>query len=325
MNIKHVLRRTGIAFAWLVVATLVALGGAGVASALNRTPGTAGRPELTWAGDRAATPALDAATAKLQALSDAVDGLGSSARSALTDLVAGDTASLSATIDAGGIQLASVTAARDALVASLAQVPYTDATAALYVSDATRRRYADLASTPPLTTTLEGDWFVLSARAVAAAGIPALLAKHDTQTAAAAAQGSAGHYKQALTLLGAPVATMAIVGAARDSLARSADVTTLTSWIDRNAAYDQALTNLYTTLLAAKGRVTNAVRAAFAQEQAARAALPKDTRAIVVIMADIAQGGLNQAVIDIEKARGSLLDATEAQQQLQPGVASPQP
>ena len=325
MSAKFVLGRIGVAFAWLVVALLVALGGAGVASALNRTPGTDGRPELTWAGDRAAAPALDAATAKLRALSDAVDGLGGSARSALTDLVGGDAVALSSTLDAGSAQLVQVRAAHDALVASLAEVPGADDPAGLYVSAATRRRYAELGKTPALTTQLEGDWAVLSARALAASSIPALLAKHDVQTTAAAAEGSAGHYKQAIALLDAPVTTLQKVAVARDGLAKSADVSTLTSWIDRNNAYDAALGNLYTSLLTAKGRVTAAVRAAFAREQAARAALPKDTRAIVVIMSDIAQGGLIQAVIDIEKIRGSLASALDAQQQAQPGAASPAP
>jgi hypothetical protein len=325
VSAKHVLGRIGIAILWLLVALLVAFGGAGVAAALNRTPGTAGRPELTWSGDRAAAPALDAATAKLQALSDAVDGLGGSARSALTDLVGGDAVALSSTLDAGSAQLVQVGAARDALVASLAQVPGADDIAGLYLSAATRQRYTELGKTPALTTQLEADWAVLSARALAASSIPALLARHDKETGLAAAAGSAGHYKQAIGLLAAPVATLKTVAAARDGLAKSADVSTLTSWIDRNNAYDAALDNLYTSLLTAKGRVTDAVRAAFAREQAARAALPKDTRAIVVIMSDIAQGGLNQAVIDIEKVRGSLSIAIDTQQRLQPGAASPAP
>jgi hypothetical protein len=239
--------------------------------------------------------------------------------------VGGDTAGLASTIDAGGAQLARVTTSRDALVAALGQVPYVNDTPELYLSTATRQRYAALGMTPALTTRLEGDWAVLSARALAAAEIPALLAKHDQQTAAAAAQGSAAHYKEAIALLDAPAATLAAVGAARDGLSTSADVSTLTSWIDRNAAYDAVLRTLYTTLLDAKGRVTSAVRTAFAGEQAARAALPADTRAIVVIMSDIAQGGLNQAVIDIEVARGSLSKALAAQQLLQPVAASPQP
>jgi hypothetical protein len=328
VTVKRTLGRIGVATVWLVVAILVALGGAGVATAMNRIPGTAGRPELTYAGDRVAGPALDDATARLQALSDAVDGLGTSARSALTDLVGADAAALSTTIDAGTAQLAQVQAARDALAASLAQVPYASeggSTADLHLSAATKDRYAALLKTPALTTRLEGDWALLSARALAASSIPTLLAKHDAETAAAAAQGSAAHYRQAIALLDAPTATLAKVGLARDGLAKSADVSTLTSWIDRNAAYDAALRNLYSSLLDAKGRVTDAVRAAFAGEQAARAQLPKDTRAIVVIMSDIAQGGLNQAVIDIEVARGALGAALDAQQQHVTPGASPAP
>jgi len=54
------------------------------------------------------------------------------------------------------------------------------------------------------------------------------------------------------------------------------------------------------------------VRAAYQEEGAARALLPPDTRALVVIIADIGRGGLNQAVIAIEQARGRLNLALEA-------------
>ena len=43
-----------------------------------------------------------------------------------------------------------------------------------------------------------------------------------------------------------------------------------------------------------------------------------------MIMSDIAQGGLNQAVISIEEARGSLAGALDVQRELQEG-ASPEP
>ena len=45
--------------------------------------------------------------------------------------------------------------------------------------------------------------------------------------------------------------------------------------------------------------------------------------ALVVIMSDIAQGGLNQAVISIEQARGALSTALDVQHQLQQPPASP--
>ncbi|HEY5629552.1 MAG TPA: hypothetical protein VIR16_08585 [Candidatus Limnocylindrales bacterium] len=309
------LRRLIVALAWFVIAILVSLGGAGMASALNHAPATDSRPELTWSGDQQATAALDAAVARLQALSDAVDALGSSSRQALVSLVAGNTDALTATLATGTTQLSAVSAASDALKAALAAVPYTGPDAALHVSATTIARYQQLAATTGLTSSLASDWAVLSARAMAASVLPDLLAKHDLETAAAAKQGEAGHYQQAIALLDAPDATLAQAGTLRDSLAENADVTTLTAWIDRHAAYDAALRNLYKAMLASKGKVTKDLRAAFAAEEAAKAALPTDTRALVVIMGDIARGGLNQAVIDIEEVRGALSAALEAQPQ----------
>ncbi len=315
------LRRLGVALAWFAVAILVALGGAGMGSALNRVPATDSRPELTWAGDQRAAPALDAAAAKLQALSDAVDALGVSSKQALVSLVAGNADALAAALGKGTTQLASVSAATDDLKAALATVPFTGSDAALYVSAATIARYRQLAATTSLTANLESDWMILSAGAMGASALPELLAQHDLQTAAAAKQGEAGHYKQAIALLDAPVATLAKAAKLRDSLAKNADVTTLTDWINRHAAYDAALRNLYQAMLASKGKVTQDLRAAFAAEEAAKAALPTSTRALVVIMGDIARGGMNQAVIDIEEARGALAAAIDAQPQASPSAA----
>ncbi|MBI3746005.1 MAG: hypothetical protein HY264_05675, partial [Chloroflexi bacterium] len=59
-------------------------------------------------------------------------------------------------------------------------------------------------------------------------------------------------------------------------------------------------------------KVTDAVKQAFAEESAARSQLPPDTRGLVVIIADIGRGGLNQAVIAIEQARVRLDLALEA-------------
>jgi hypothetical protein len=69
--------------------------------------------------------------------------------------------------------------------------------------------------------------------------------------------------------------------------------------------------------------VTGAVRKAFAAEKAARERLPGDTRGLVVIMAEIGRGGMNQAVISIEEARGELDAALELQRQLEDAPALP--
>ena len=60
--------------------------------------------------------------------------------------------------------------------------------------------------------------------------------------------------------------------------------------------------------------MTNAVRQAFAAEAQARAGLPRDSSGIVVIMNDIARGGLNQAVIAIDTTKG-LISAVVGQGQ----------
>ncbi len=57
--------------------------------------------------------------------------------------------------------------------------------------------------------------------------------------------------------------------------------------------------------------MTDSVREAAERERAARAGLPPDARALVVILGDVARGGLNQAVIEIEDARGVLLEAID--------------
>jgi hypothetical protein len=317
VNLRRAIRSAALAFAWLAVAVFVALGAAGVVAAMSHAPGTPARPELTWAGDRAAAGALDAATTELERLSAEMDVLGETARRALTEMVAGDTVALAGTTASGSEQLERVSVQAARLEAALAAVGAAGADRELRLSADTLRRYDALAATSGLTAGLRAQWAAFGDRAVAGAALAALLARHDEETAAAAAKGSGAHYRKALTLLDASDATIAQTRELRDRLARTTDVTMLTTWIDRNAAYDAALRDLYQALLKSKGRVTSAVRTAFGAEQAARAQLPADTRGLVVIMSDLARGGLNQAVIGIEEARGAIASALEVQRAIE--------
>ncbi len=302
---------------WVVIAALIAIGAAGVVAATQHSPGTNARPELTWVGDQAATPALDAATEELAQLSTTVDALASTARRSLANIVGGDVQALSDTIDEGTTQVTAVKAQTTRLGAALANVPGVGDGASLRLSPGIVDRYDALASTQGLTDGLETDWLAFTGRAVGAARLTGLLTRHDQETAAAAKAGAAGHYRRALTLLDAPDATLEEALRLRDDLASSTDVSTLTEWLTRNSAYDAALRNLYESLVDAKGRVTNRVRRAFAEEAAARDQLPADTRGLVVIMGDVARGGLNQAVISIEQARGALAAALDVQEHYQ--------
>ena len=102
------------------------MGGAGIIAAGNHLPGTSARPELTWTGDQAALPAIDAATDQLLVLSNEVDGLGTTARQALTQVVAGDLSGLSTTIATGTTQVGTVKGEAAELDRALADVPGVD-------------------------------------------------------------------------------------------------------------------------------------------------------------------------------------------------------
>ena len=326
MGVKGFLKAVATRLAWVLIALLIALGGAGIVATMGHVPGTAAREELTWAADAEVAPRLDAATVHLEALAEEVDQLAAIARRALTQLSDADPAALSDTIDEGTARLLEIRTLEGELAGALAEVPYTGDDWALHVSEGVHERWRQLDGTAGLTAGLEADWAGFTGRAIDAARLSALLVRHDEETAAAAKLGSEGRYKAALDQLEASDATVAAARELRDELAKSTDVATLTEWVDRNAAYDAALRTLYAALIRSDGRVTPEVKKAFEGEQVARAQLPGDTRGMVVIMSDIAQGGLNQAVIAIEEARGSLALALEVGEQLKSGgeIAPPE-
>ena len=311
------------AVAWLLIAVLIALGGAGVVAAMNHVPSTPARAELTWAADQETIARLDEATDKLQELTESVESLGSFGRQALAAVVAGDVDQVNQTVAAGTLQLGRISAARQELEEVVEQVPNVGNGSELRISPEVQDRYDGVVSTPAFTDGLEDDWRTFTGRALDAANLNALLAEHDQQTAAAAQQGLKEKYPQAVLLLDTSDATIRQLKGIRDRLARTTDVTTLDRWLDRNEAYDGALRHLYDVLIDADGKVTKKVRAAFDAEQKARTRLPVDTRPLVVIMADVAQGGLNQAVISIEETRQSLADALEIQRQLEQDDTAP--
>jgi hypothetical protein len=86
---------------WLVVLVLAALGGAGLATAADRPPTDAVRPELTWRAEQAARPRLEAMSAWLQRLDEEVGGLSAAGRGALIGLASQDEGRLSAAIADG--------------------------------------------------------------------------------------------------------------------------------------------------------------------------------------------------------------------------------
>ncbi len=305
-------RRALAATGWLGLAALLAFGGAGIVSAGNRPPVAGARPELTYVADRALEPELRGAASDLATLSGDVDALGDIGRRALTALIDRDTVALQKAVDAGVSQLAVIAKATDALRARLEAIPGIGPDDPTRIGTSLRIRYDRLVSALSATDGLSVSWSTFTKGSLAAIDLATSLAEHDADVAAAAKLGRGIKYRPALDALSKADAALATSAKLRDRLAISTDVTILTRWIDLNATYDAAVRTLWTELIKSKGKVSKAVERAFAAVRTAQAALPPDDRGLIVIMADVARGGLNQAVIFIELARGRLSAASDA-------------
>jgi hypothetical protein len=303
-------RRVVLAVGWLAVALLISLGAAGIVAAMAHLPGTAARPELTYEGDAAIEPGLVAAEADLQEIAAKVRQLSELGRGALAALVASDVETLTANVTQGeDLSLAIETDAAE-LRTRLEALPGAGGGGGggdqLTLSAASRERQARALRALEPTQGLAVARSRLAVGAVAAIRVTVLLADHDRVTGEAAAFGRIDQYAEALDRLTESDRLIEESRTLRDSLARSVDVSTLTQWLDLNAGYDVALRALYQSLLDSGGRVTPEVRSAFDAEAAAKERLPGDSKALVIILSEIGRGGLNQAVIGIEEARGRL-------------------
>lgn len=333
-------RALALAAAWLAAALLFSLGAAGIVAGVGGYPGSASRPELTSNGDKAIAPGLAEATGDLEEIATTVDEVGEQARLGLAALVATDLDLLTAAIDAGTDRVADASAQASALRARLLALPGIAPDAAdplpppaeLRLGRDMRDRFALIYGALDATSELPADWARFASGSLVAQGLTEVLLDHDASTGEAAKLGGSGRYADALKRLDASDALIATARGARDKLANTVDVATLTEWVERNAAYDGALRDLYDALGRSKGKVNDEVRAAFAAEQAARDRLPPDTRGLVIILAEVARGGMNQAAISIEDARIQLEDALAAAEALaaepsaSPGAATtPEP
>jgi hypothetical protein len=316
---KGLIRRVALAIGWLLIAALIALGAAGIVGAMAHVPGTAARPELTYVGDRAIEPGLVAAERGLLELGEDVHRLSALGRSSLSSLVVTDLDALTAAVREGEDLSIAIEARANELREGLQNLPGIGDRADLTLSESYQERQARALKALESTDGLAVAWSRLAVGSVAAIRVTGLLTDHDRITGEAAAFGRTGDYEAALERLTESDNTIAAARGLRDSLAASVDVSTLSQWLDLNAEYDQALRGLYQALIDSNGRVTAAVREAFDVEAAAKERLPADTRALVIILSEIGRGGLNQAVIGIEEARGKL----DAALGLVPGAEAP--
>jgi hypothetical protein len=310
---RRLLKRAVLTIVWLLLVAVIAIGGAGLVTAMANQPGTASRAELTADGDRAAAPILQRVEGELEGLTADVDRLGELGRGALAALVAVDFPTLDQAVSDGQSLAHSIESRSGQIREELQLLPGTGPNEPLLWSpDTIRRRDVALAALDA-TGGLEAAWVRLAAGSTTANRLSLLLTDHDRIAGQAAATGRKGQYAAALKTLAQATAKLDDAKRLRDSFAGTGiDVTTLTQWIDRNAEYDAALTHLYQATITARGRITADLRKAAIDERKAHDLLPANTSGLVIILAEIGRGGLNQAVIGIEQTKARLQAAVDA-------------
>jgi hypothetical protein len=298
--------------AWLAIVVVIALGAAGIVTGMDRAPSEGGPAAASFDGDPEVTERLDTVSADLSDLDDQVDALGTHARNALAALNGADPDTAETEIAAGDTLVGDIVQRTAAIRSKLAAVPYVGtADAGLHLSDGVLDRHAALEAALAATDGLDAAWARLSISAIAASKMSQLLAAHDQLMGQALDKGRLAKYADADKLITQAGAQLTTAKSVRDDLAKTVDVTVLDEWIRRNENYDTALRNLYKAIAKVGRTVTPAVRNAVKAEKTARAQLPPDNKGLVVIMADIGRGGMNQAVIGIEEARATLSDAID--------------
>lgn len=298
------------ALLWVVLAAAVALGAAGLTGQLTHPPGDDRRAELTYSGDHAIGVRLDDATARLRDVSANVDTMAEAAKAALAAISSADAVALQTNLERGNGAAVLISSATLDLRSSLTGLPGDGPDATIQFSNATLVRRAQILASIDAAVSLAEDWQSVTGRSVDAARVVNLIRQHDTTIAAAAALGRSASYADAISLIDQGLITLQDVASLRDQLVTSSDVTVLDEWVQRNDNYDKALKTLYDALLGAGGRNTLVVQAAYRDEKIARDQLP-NAGAIVVIVAEIARGGLNQAVLAIDDARRRIDAALE--------------
>jgi hypothetical protein len=295
--------------AWTVLLVVLAASGAGLVSQTFHVPGSAARAELTWEGDTAIDVRLDAAAQQLDVIARDITNLAADAKAALREVASTDSSRLRAALEDGGAIATQIDEETKALRTSLVGLPGDGPTAAIDYSNATLVRRAAILAAIDAAAGVASQWQSVTGRAVDAAEVTSLISQHDQTVVSAAQLGVAAKYAATLPLLDEALDTTDQIHDLRLRLITTTDRTVLDEWIDRNKAYDTALKTLYKALVKSKGKITLEVQAARRDEQIAFNNLPPDRRTIIVIVSEVARGGLTQAVLAIEDAHGRIDDA----------------
>jgi len=295
---------------WTVVLVLAALGGAGLAAAADRPPTDAARPELTWQADRLVAPRLAAMTSQLTAIEGELDALAQAGRAALTTLPTLEPAAIEAAV-ADGDEISLRLASELELLLDMRADQF-EAIDDRRLSQANQQLLADLDAALTAVDTLDETWPEMAAAARRVTALLESLFRHDGLVFRATTAGRQADWARALELLDEASVPLAEANAIRDALTEQADVSTLSSLLERYADYDAALVALYREIQATGSQDSPQVQALRAEVERTQALLPANNDALRVVVADAAGPAVARGLVDIEQARGAVTDALTA-------------
>ncbi|MGA3030565.1 MAG: hypothetical protein ABSE58_07500 [Candidatus Limnocylindrales bacterium] len=300
--------------AWLVLAAALALGSAGIVAAVERSPSTGTRPELTWGADQALSTRLNSAVRDLTTLKDDVDALGQEARNTLSSLAQVNQAGLQSAWDRGSNDLSSIDSSAANLSEQLQCGSWDTSLQDRLIrtnSPAIVDRYHQVCIAIASVSPLHDDWQAMVSSSKTAIQVANDIENHDSMAAEALQLATAGRYPDALAKMTGASQDIADASSIAAYLAKVTDVSTLTEWLDRTTQMDNALTTLWQAMVASKGVVTKQVTAALKNVNDAEALLPNDSSVMQVVLYEVA-GDLTSHGISIETARGALANALTA-------------
>jgi hypothetical protein len=304
--------RVGRGLAWAAFVVAFAICSTGLILALDHPQTGSGRPELTARGDSIAEPRLDAMTPDLTRLSTAAEQLAGHARDTFSDLKAQDTDAVRSDLAAGDGSLTDITLAAAAIQA--ARNDLGTATGDAPLSTANRTRIAALDAALSAAGAMPSGWAHVADAAVVPVNVLEGLAHHDQLVLDATAAARSNDFATALQRLSdAGTALEAVKTLAIGASEKGLDVQTLGSWIGRSERYDVALKSLYSILVQTGGTMTGAASVALQKVNAAKAALPANTSALVIIVSDLGGQQITAGLIEIDQDRGDIDAALPAE------------
>jgi hypothetical protein len=317
---------------WLALAAGLAFGSAGIVAGAEHLPSAETRPELTWSADQAMSAKLDSAIRDLARLKDDVDSLGDAARKTLSTLTQQDELGLQTAWNDGWGHVTAIDAGAADLTQKL-QCGSWDAASqtelAKEYSSPVIARFHKVCLAIGSVSPLHDNWNAMVGGSRTAIRVVEDIQTWDSMAESARESAVQGRYPDALAKLDNAATSIADAQVVAGDLARTLDVSTLTTWLSRIKQMDDALQVLWQLMIDTSGAVTAEVTTALRAVTDANNQLPwtkpsltppnappqysEDAfqAALQVIVYEMA-GNLTSDGISIETARSDLADALSA-------------